>query len=187
MDNIHIYYAEIVHKSVFLPEPFFSKYQNAGCDSRRDEIVSTYLLLKQINNLDILSLKYHDNGKPYINDKFLSISHDENLVIAAISEHNVGVDTIEITRDYEPIQKSLGIKDKLEFCKTWTIIESYMKYIGLGLQAGYKNIKVDFKKKTLSYKGKKEEIQFTTTQFESHVIGVVAKEFDEIIFDKVTL
>ena len=187
MASIHIYYAEIVNKEAFLPEPFFSKYQSAGCDSRRNEIVSTYLLLKQIKNLDILSLKYHENGKPYINDKFLSISHDENLVVVAISEHNVGVDTIEITRDYDPIQRSLGIKDKIEFCKTWTIIESYMKYVSLGLQAGYKNIKVDLIKKTLSYKGKREEIQFANTQIESHIIGVVAREFDEIIFDKVSL
>ena len=60
MASIHIYYAEIVNKEAFLPEPFFSKYQSAGCDSRRNEIVSTYLLLKQIKNLDILSLKYHE-------------------------------------------------------------------------------------------------------------------------------
>ena len=71
--------------------------------------------------------------------------------------------------------------------KTWTIIESYMKYVSLGLQAGYKNIKVDLIKKTLSYKGKREEIQFANTQIESHIIGVVAREFDEIIFDKVSL
>ena len=187
MSDIHIYYAEIVNQNVFLPEPFFSKYQNVGCDSRRNEITSTYLLLKQIKNIDLSSLRYNENGKPFIKDKYISISHDENMVIVAIGESNIGVDIIDVTKDYEPIQKSLGIKDKIEFCKTWTIIESYMKYLGVGLQAGYKNIKVDFKNKTLSYKGKKEELQFITTQIERHVVGVIASEIDEIIFDKVVL
>lgn len=187
MSNIHIYYAEIVDRNVFLPEPFFSKYENVGCDSRKNEITSTYLLLKQINNIDLSTLKYNENGKPFIKDKYISISHDENIVVVATSEHNLGVDAINILRDYDPIQRSLGIEDKLEFCKTWTIIESFMKYTGEGLKAGYKNIKVDLINKTLSYKGKKENIQFLTTQIESHVIGVVASQIDDIIFDKVVL
>lgn len=187
MSDIHIYYAEIVNQNVFLPEPFFSKYQNVGCDSRRNEITSTYLLLKQIKNIDLSSFRYNENGKPFIIDKYISISHDENMVIVAIGESNLGVDTIDILRDYEPIQKSLGITDKLEFCKTWTIIESYMKYTGEGLKAGYKNIKVDLNNKTLSYKEKKEKIQFYTNQIETHIIGVVASQIDNIIYDKIVL
>ena len=184
---IHIYYSYIVNKEVVLPEPFFSKHKSVGCDSRRNEIVSTYLLLKQIKDVDLSTLKYDENGKPFIIDKNLSISHDEDIVAIAISDSNLGVDILNPNKNYDLVQKSLGIEDKLEFCKAWTIIESYMKYLGLGLKAGYKNIKVNLDNNSLLYKEEPQNVQFKNYQLDTHVLGLVSERIDNVIFDKVVL
>ena len=108
MSKIHIYYANIVSKETALPEPFLSKYKNSGCASRKNEITSTYLLYKQIG-LDINSLHYDENGKPLLKDQWISISHDEEMVVIATSDKNLGVDILSEDKQYDLVQKSLGI------------------------------------------------------------------------------
>ena len=187
MSKIHIYYSYIVNKEAVLPEPFLSKYNNSGCTSRKNEITSSYLLLKQIPELDLSSLRYDENGKPFINDKFISISHDEEMVVVAVSDSNLGVDILSLDKQYDLVQKQLGINDKEEFIKTWTVIESFMKYLGLGLKAGYKNIKVDLANNTLSFKDKLMDTTFLNKKIGSHYLGVLSDKIDEVILDKIVL
>ena len=186
MSKIHIYYANIVNKETALPEPFLSKYLNSGCASRKNEITSTYLLFKQIG-LDVNSLHYDENGKPLLNNQWISISHDEEMVVIATSDTNIGVDILSEDKQYDLVQKSLGIDSKEQFMKTWVVIESFMKYLGLGLKAGYKNIKVNIDGDTLLYKGELMNVEFITNKIGSHYLGVLSDSIDEVIFDKIEL
>lgn len=187
MSKIHIYYANISNKKAVLPEPFLSKYNSSGCDSRRNEISSTYLLLSQIKGLDLSSLRYDENGKPFINGKCISISHDEDLVVAALSDENLGVDILSLDKQYDLLQKSFDIQDKEEFVKTWVVMESFMKYLGLGLKAGYKNIRIDLAGDTVFYKGELVDVEFITSKIDNHYLGLLAESIDEVIFDKIEL
>ena len=186
MSKIHIYYANIVSKETVLPEPFLSKFKNSGCSSRKNEITSTYLLLKQIG-VDINSLHYDENGKPLLNNKWISISHDEDIVVVALSDENLGVDILSIDKQYDLLQKSFDIQDKEEFMKTWVVMESFMKYLGLGLKAGYKNIRIVLADGTVFYKGELVDVEFITSKIDNHYLGLLAESIDEVIFDKIEL
>ena len=186
MSKIHIYYSNIVSKETVLLEPFLSKFNNSGCASRKNEITSTYLLLTKIG-VDISSLHYDENGKPLLNNKWISISHDEDIVVVALSDENLGVDILSLEKQYDLIQKSLGIESKEDFIRTWVVIESLMKYLGLGLKAGYKNIKVDLEKDLVFYKDELMNVEFITKKIGSHYLGLLAESIDEVIFDNIEL
>ena len=120
--------------------------------------------------LDDNKIKYNNasflinkNGKPYLkgNPCYFNYAHSGNYVIAAISDHPIGVD-VEImekkditdnlanhvfTQDELLIYKKK--KDKLPFFyKTWVKKESYVKYTSEGLAKAFPTI--NFNDNTIS-------------------------------------
>ena len=89
------------------------------------------------------------HGKPFIEtnrDLFFNLSHSGNWVFLAVSNKEVGVDIekekeIEINtainffsrEEYNYLQNQKGEKANSEFFKIWTLKESYVKALGLGL------------------------------------------------------
>lgn len=87
-------------------------------------------------------IKYTDNGKPYIKNAGISVTHDENLTAVIITpfEH-VGID-IEKVKDTYPERvadrfftdkERINIKTPSDFYKIWCKKESYVKMTGEGI------------------------------------------------------
>lgn len=111
------------------------------------EVLCRYALSLYLNvsPKDIV-FSYSEHGKPFIegNPIFFNISHSHNLVVCALSDCPVGIDT-EMIKDYkEGLAKRVcseseynflleSQQDKTDFFKLWTLKESYVKAIGKGL------------------------------------------------------
>lgn len=108
-------------------------------------------VLKEIYQVNIKKLKIIRGryGKPFINVPIhFNISHSKNIILVAFSEKTeIGIDIEEIKQisittlqkvflkdEYEYIQCQEGQEQRLKvFYKFWTLKESYLKYLGVGL------------------------------------------------------
>ncbi len=128
---------------------------------RKRSIGAEYLLREMLNDrfgISFDSLTYDDKGKPHIYDKngkdviHFSLSHSGEYAACIISDKPCGID-IEIhsdKRDYEKIAKRICTQDELslinsreEFYKYWTLKESVLKALGLGLQFDMRSVKIE--------------------------------------------
>ena len=118
------------------------------------ELLTRYMLIEKygFTNRDLV-FDRTIYGQPYIRnckDIYFSISHSGKLVICAISDHPIGVDlelichqkyeNSEIAKYYfsdyenERIACEYNLAEKeIEFYKIWTLKESYLKVLGMGL------------------------------------------------------
>ena len=107
------------------------------------------LLKKVMQELNINDeIIFNDNGKPYFKNSsfYFNISHSGNYIVLAISDKEIGVD-IEKIKMNEKVAKKIcteselkQIKTKDDFTKIWVMKESYVKYLGIGLSYGLKNV-----------------------------------------------
>lgn len=113
------------------------------------ELLLQYSFFQKIGSLKKIELDYNEFGKPFIRGKesFLyNISHAGNWVVIAYGDIPIGVDIEKIcgTEEYLPIEaftkeerdyiNAAHDEDKAKrFTQTWTLKESYVKYIGTGL------------------------------------------------------
>lgn len=83
-------------------------------------------------------------GKPYAVNKqaHFSLSHSGDLVAAAVSENEVGVDVERVRKVSEKLFcRALSLAereyatDDMQFCKIWTQKESFCKLTGAGMTA----------------------------------------------------
>ncbi|MCL2425611.1 MAG: 4'-phosphopantetheinyl transferase superfamily protein [Oscillospiraceae bacterium] len=113
------------------------------------ELMFRHVLCQQYSfaNDEIEILK-GDEGKPYIKDSpvHFNVSHAGDFVVCAFSEHEVGVDIEQVKdidldlakhyfckREYEDLFAQ-NINNRLDyFYSLWTLKESYMKWLGLGM------------------------------------------------------
>lgn len=89
-------------------------------------------------------LSYDEKGKPHLNDDsiYFSLSHSGDYVACIISDKPCGIDIERHSdrREYEKIAKRictdreiLQIQNKEDFYSFWTLKESALKAVGLGL------------------------------------------------------
>lgn len=91
-------------------------------------------------------ISVNEYGKPYLKNGniFFSLSHSENLAFCALSEHELGADVQRV----QPYDRRLAMRfftsgeiRYIECCpdmdrafiRVWTLKESYIKAVGLGL------------------------------------------------------
>ncbi len=107
------------------------------------------LLNKVLKKYNIKSnIIYNEFGKPFLknNELYFSLSNSKEYSVCVISDSNIGVDIEYIT--YKPSilnkictndEKKL-IHNANDFTKMWVKKESYVKYLGIGLSYGLKNV-----------------------------------------------
>ncbi len=91
---------------------------------------------------------YNEYGKPYIkgNPIYFNISHSKEYTVIAISDQEIGVDIEHLTYKKKLLNKIANeeeikaIKNEHDWTKLWVKKESYVKYLGMGLSYGLKNV-----------------------------------------------
>lgn len=119
------------------------------CLSLGVEILLMYGL-KKAGITDPVSICCTDKGKPYLADKkaFFSLSHSGKYAICTVSDKDVGCDIEKIGNadtkiakrffhpsEYEDIlNRSLAAEKNMLFYRYWTLKESFIKAVGLGMK-----------------------------------------------------
>ena len=119
-------------------------------ENGRKESLGSALMLQKVlfqNNLTPQNIKYGQNGKPEISGLNFNISHSKNFVICSVSENPVGCDIEKIRpvksgfekrfftqNEVSYLEKFLGDEKLKQFCRLWTMKESYMKFTGEGMK-----------------------------------------------------
>lgn len=143
------------------------KFEKDKVRSIISELLLKYALKKYFNvNLEDCEICFNVYGKPYIyygaNLKF-NLSHSGDIVICSISNHNMGVDVEENTslsldtvinclHKEEKVQlNNFALKDRIKlFYDFWVLKESYLKYLGIGLNYPVEKIGFEIKNEKVS-------------------------------------
>ncbi len=147
---------------------YYGRYQEIGIDkitstnvlkrisevtiekSQKQKINAYYFLLQEIKKINNdYDISFDNYGKPYIanNPLYISLTHSDDYFAFAISSQEIGID-MEKERDYSIEKlKQLSQKYFLEkinnnksFIKYWTVKESYLKLLGIGLRTSLKDV-----------------------------------------------
>lgn len=120
-----------------------SKKINVSFNSENKYYDAEYYLIKEglhkYFNIDKFKIMYTENGKPYLdNDVYLSISHDRDIVVVALSSIRVGID-IQYYRKLD--NETISNMNKLLNVKSNTITHFSIKEAILKLNGDvFKNI-----------------------------------------------
>lgn len=109
-----------------------------------NDLLKKVLLENKITD-DIIYNKY---GKPYLKNTnvYFNISNCDEYTVIAVSSKEVGVDIEKITFKKRVIDKMCTAEEKKliktpeDFTIMWVKKESYIKYLGIGLEYGLKNV-----------------------------------------------
>ncbi len=130
---------------------------------KRLSLASEVLLGKalKLNGIDDFTLETDENGKPYLKGisglKF-NLSHSEERVMCVISEKEVGCDLEWIKKTNYGMAEYFLTKDEITilnssmaeeekqvmFYRFWTLKESFMKAVGLGMRIPLKDFSFSF-------------------------------------------
>ena len=148
---------------------------------RKDKMLSlaTEILLKiALNSIGITeyTIKHSDEGKPYLtnNEIHFSLSHSEETVMCAISETEIGADVEKVSdidmkiakRFFHPAEYELMTKLHTDtemrdlFFRLWTLKESFLKAVGLGLLLPLDSFQIEIKDSDISLRQNINEEQY---------------------------
>lgn len=129
------------------------------------------------------ALIYNSYGKPYLNDQscYFNLSHQENWVVLAVSDHEVGIDvqairsldTRVVQRMFHPLEqkKIQTIEDGI---KLWCMKESYGKYKGSGIQIQFRIL--DFSKGLQKDCFAYEDFYLIVRKIENSVVAICSND-----------
>ena len=126
----------------FFPETA-KRIKNYRTDDRKRTLAGRYLLKKMIKELygrEEFSLEFNENGKPYLDFCFFSISHSGDFAVCAVSDCPVGVD-IERMKSFKQRERYMLFTQRESeyvnksdspnrFYTLWTRKEAYVKAKG---------------------------------------------------------
>ena len=176
------------------------RYKNPA-DSKRcilAESLLRYSLFQIYPSKKEFIIEYNTHGKPYIKHMdgfFYNISHSGKWVVVAFGDGEVGVDVEKIgwnpsldgilnkfytqeERIY--ISSATNEEEKAQrFTKIWTLKESYMKFLGIGLSKGLSFFTIDGEKeivKDTRHEGM-ENVKFQTYVLEgAYMLSICSEE-----------
>ena len=128
-------------------------------DDRKRSVLAFVLLQHALREeygiIEIPEFVYNEFGKPWLPNVpiYFSLSHCQNAVVCAVSDHNIGIDVEGIVQYNSDIARRICTLAELEileqsenkevdFIKIWTIKEAISKYQGLGLTLAFNKIHV---------------------------------------------
>lgn len=111
--------------------------------------------VKRWCNRDFFEVDTDANGKPFIKDAagfHINLSHAGKWVVIACGDTPVGIDVEKIdpttpieqiaSRFFSPGEQTEALISRERFFEIWTCKESYVKYMGKGLQMGLRSFSV---------------------------------------------
>ena len=132
----------MIYQTVYLAETGgkFSNLPLSDRQSKQGRLLLSRMIEEQYGKTDY-TVTYNENGKPLLDFCFFSISHSGDLVVCAVSDRPVGIDTekkkpIKKRKTYplfskeesEYVNRSQEVS--LAFLTLWTRKEAYLKAIG---------------------------------------------------------
>lgn len=133
-----------------IPVNELNKISKYGSMKKRIESLNgLYLLGESLRMYGINSyeLSYTDKGKPYIDNSnfYFNISHCNEFAVCAISDNEIGIDIEMIKDKIKKLQPKITDDSKADsdnLTQLWTLKESFVKYLGIGIIMDLKKIKV---------------------------------------------
>lgn len=114
-----------------------SKKINVSFNSKNKYYDAEYYLIKkglhEYFNIDKFNIMYGVNGKPYLdNNVYVSISHDKDLVVVALSNVEVGIDIQYYNNTDQEVLNEIGklINTNNNIIRTFSIKEAILKLNG---------------------------------------------------------
>ncbi len=132
------------------------------------------------SHLEIFKGRY---GKLYIRDRSydFNISHSDDYVVGIISKYDIGIDIENICNVSKEKLRRFFCKEEINYCnsaidtcKIWTLKESYLKCIGLGLNVPLNSFSVITNDKMLLSINGNENMyySFSSKKIDNYVISV---------------
>ena len=164
----------------FFPETT-KQIKNYRPDDRKRTLAGRYLLKKMIRELygrEKFTVKLNENGKPYLDFCYFSISHSGDFAVCAVSDFPVGVDIERMQQLkkrekymlFTPIESEYVNKsDSLNrFYTLWTRKEAYIKAKG-GVIADA--AKAELVTSELKLKDKYDGFAFKTDKSDGYILS----------------
>ncbi|MCL1989331.1 MAG: 4'-phosphopantetheinyl transferase superfamily protein [Defluviitaleaceae bacterium] len=169
------------------------------------DLLLQYSFFQKVGSLNEIEMAYNEFGKPFIpgGKNFLyNISHSGKWVVVAYAEVPVGVDIEKIYTDQEnmPIEFftseerayiNAAVSDERaeRFTQTWTLKESYVKYIGTGLSTNLNSFSIlmDDRIKVKKGNGIQEEIRLESQLFQTEYYLSICSVDEEIKIHEISL
>lgn len=173
------------------------------------ELLMNYCFYDRFGKKNSFNVSYGMYGKPYIKDEpnfYYNSSHSGDWVVGAYSDKNIGIDVEKIQSNGLCVMQGVCSDDEMawicgediekdrRFIQVWTIKESYVKYLGMGLHKDMKSFSVDLSKGRIIERindGVTEEIPFhsiyldkehyMTVCTESEITTVLRVDISDII------
>ena len=168
---------------IYLDEDRINKIINYKNEVNKKQSALAGLFIKAFLNDKII--QYNENGKPYTDDLYFSISHSNSYVIFNISDTLCGVD-MEIIKHHK-INKYL-FDDELnhndeEIIKMWTLKEAAIKALGLTNS----NIKEKIIFENNKIKFMNNEFYYKEYNYNNYIINIVNENNDLPILEEISL
>ena len=169
------------------------------------ELLLQYSFFQKIGSLTEIELDYNEFGKPFIRGRenfSYNISHSGKWVVIAYGDMPIGVDIEQIcdTEDDMPIEaftkeerdyiNEVENEDKAKrFTQTWTLKESYVKYIGTGLSTDLNSfsILIEDMIKVKGVSGIQEDLKLNCQLFQSDYYLSVCSAEKEMTMQEIKL
>ena len=166
------------------------------CIYLKDKLLSLgagILLYNGLKELNIdYNITYNEYNKPYLDNIYFNISHSNNLVVCVFSDSEIGVD-IEKIKPFDNIINNIFTTNEINYIKNnnqdnnllytklWTIKESLLKYLGLGITINPKSINIDLSNESIKYNYLNKEVYFKTFIIDDYVLTICSeyKDFNE--------
>ena len=160
-------------------------------DDRRRSLGAGLIINKILNenNIDINSIYYGSNGKPYADNIFFNVAHSGKFAFGVSSDKEVGCDVEIIKNAHLDIAKRFFTESEYNyithsentsnaFDKLWTIKESYIKQSGEGLRIPLNSFKININKDTItvSENNTKKNCYITHFEFKNHSFAICSME-----------
>ena len=163
---VTVYYTDVTESDIDFYK-YISNYKKAVLDKYKQEKqkkLSAYCEMLLYNALGDVKICYHKQHKPFLTDNkyHFNFSHSGDISVCAVSDNEVGVDVEKIrvvnfliserfftAQENNAIMSSKDIKK--EFFNYWTLKESYLKYLGTGLNKPLNSFEVLINKKITIY------------------------------------